>query len=68
MFKFYQFVLYGSLKCPKQVMESWYPFVIGTVVFFYVHSFNRIARMYIQSEKTLSWNDMFTKVIPVRSL
>jgi len=62
------FVFYGSLKCPEQVMEPWYPFVIGTVVFCYVKSFNRVARMYMESEKTLSWNDMFTKVIPVRSL
>jgi len=46
-------------------MESWYPYVIGIVAFLYIQSFNRIAKMYFQSEKTLSWNEMFTKVIPI---
>jgi hypothetical protein len=46
-------------------MEPWYPFVIGTIAFFYIHSFNRNARMYLESEKTLSWRDFFTKVIPI---
>ena len=46
-------------------MESWYPYVIGTVAFFYIQSFNRVAKMYFESEKSLSWNDLFTKVIPV---
>lgn len=64
----YRFVFYAPLKCLEHTMEPWYPFVIGTVVFCYVKSFNRVARMYMESEKTLSWNDMFTKVIPVRSL
>ena len=39
-------------------MESWYPFVIGTVAFVYIHSFNRFAKM----EKTVSWDDILTKV------
>jgi len=41
------------------------PYVIGTTIFLYIHSYNRVARMYLESEKTLSWNDFFTKVIPV---
>lgn len=47
-------------------MESWYPFVIGSVIFFYIHSFNRIAKMHLESGRTLSWSDFFTKVIPVQ--
>ncbi len=47
-------------------MESWYPFVIGTVIFFYIHSFNRIARIHLENERTLSWSDFFTKVIPIQ--
>ena len=46
-------------------MESWYPYVIGVVAFFYIQSFNRVAKMYFESKKTLSWNEMFTKVIPI---
>ena len=46
-------------------MEYWWPYVIGTVAFFYIQSFNRIARMYFESKKTISWNEFFTKVIPV---
>lgn len=46
-------------------MESWYPFVIGGIAFLYIQSFNRVATMYLESEKTLSWNDFFTKVIPI---
>ena len=46
-------------------MEYWYPYVIGTVAFFYIQSFNRIAKMYFESEQTLSWNELFTKVIPI---
>jgi hypothetical protein len=46
-------------------MESWYPYVIGVVAFFYIKSFNRIAKLYFESEKTLSLNEMFTKVIPI---
>lgn len=48
-------------------MESWWPYVIGATAFFYVQSYNRIAKMYFESEKTLSWNDLFTKVIPLES-
>lgn len=46
-------------------MESWYSFVIGIVAFCYIKSFNRNAKLYLESEKTLSWNDLFTKVVPV---
>lgn len=46
-------------------MESWLPYVIGTVMFLYVQSYIRVAKMYFASEKTLSWNDFFTKVVPV---
>jgi len=46
-------------------METWYPFVIGAVAFFYIHSFNRIARLYLESGKTLSWSDFFTIVLPI---
>lgn len=46
-------------------MESWYPFIIGTIAFFYIHSFNRIAKMHLESNRSISWNDFFTKVIPI---
>ncbi len=44
-------------------MESWYPFVIGTVIFLYIQSFNRIARIHFEEE--LVWKDFFTRVIPL---
>ncbi len=46
-------------------MEYWYPYVIGAVAFFYIQSFNRVAKMYFESDQTLSWNELFTKVIPI---
>jgi hypothetical protein len=46
-------------------MDSWYPYVIGAVAFFYVQSFNRIARVYLESGKTLAWSDFFTVVMPI---
>uniref|UniRef100_A0A6C0EP43 Uncharacterized protein n=1 Tax=viral metagenome TaxID=1070528 RepID=A0A6C0EP43_9ZZZZ len=48
-------------------MESWWAYVIGTVAFFYIQSFNRVATMYFKSDQTLSWDDLFTKVIPIRN-
>ena len=33
------------------------PIVIGTVIFTYVHSFNRFAKLYKSSGNTLDWND-----------
>lgn len=41
------------------------PIVIGTTIFCYIHSFNRVAKMYIESEKTLSWEEFLTKVLPI---
>ena len=41
------------------------PIVIGTTIFLYIHSYNRVASMYFESEKTLSWGDFLTKVISV---
>ena len=48
-------------------MEPWYSVVIGTVAFFYVHSFNRNAKLYFQSEKSLGWSDFFKVIIPLNS-
>ena len=48
-------------------MEYWYPYIIGTVAFFYIQSYNRVAKMYFKSDQTLSWNDLFTKVIPIKN-
>ena len=46
-------------------MEPWYPFVIGTVAFFYIQSFNRIAKLHLDSDRSLEWSEFFTKVIPL---
>ncbi len=46
-------------------MEPWYPVVIGSVIFFYIHSFIRNMKLYLQSGKTLSWSDMFTVILPL---
>lgn len=46
-------------------MESWYAIVIGSVIFLYIHSFNRVAKMYLDSDKTLTISDFFTKIIPI---
>jgi hypothetical protein len=46
-------------------MESWYPFVIGTIIFLYIQSFNRIARIHLESNRGLEWNDFLTKIIPI---
>ena len=37
----------------------WFPFVVGSVAFFYVKSYNRIARMYHESERTLELKNVF---------
>jgi hypothetical protein len=47
-------------------MEPWYPFVIGTVAFVYIQSFNRIAKMHLESDRSLQWSDFFKKVIPLQ--
>lgn len=44
---------------------DWLPIVVGTMMFLYIKSYNRIARMYFESERSLTWNDFFTKVVPV---
>jgi len=49
-------------------MDSWYPFVIGTVMFLYIQSFNRIAKMYFESGKTIEWRDFFTVVLPLSNV
>ncbi len=46
-------------------MEPWYPIVIGTVIFLYIHSFNRTAKLYLDSNKSLTFEDFFTKIIPI---
>jgi hypothetical protein len=46
-------------------MESWIPFVIGSIIFFYVQIFNRVMKLYLESEKTLDWNDFLTIIVPV---
>jgi len=46
-------------------MEPWYSVVIGTVAFFYIHSFNRNAKIYLESQKTLEWSEFFTKIVPL---
>ena len=47
-------------------MQPWVPYVIGTVAFFYIQSYNRVAKLYFESDKTLSWEDFFTKVVPLK--
>jgi len=59
-------ISYSLLNPFSIIMEPWYPIVIGTVVFCYVQSYNRIAKLYFESGKTLDWSDFFTKVIPIR--
>jgi hypothetical protein len=49
-------------------MEPWYPFVIGTVIFGYIQSFNRITKIYVENGKTLEWRDFFTVVLPVQNV
>lgn len=49
-------------------MELWYSIVIGTVIFMYIHSYNRIAKMYLESDKNLTFQDFFTKIIPIDRL
>jgi len=49
-------------------MDIWPPIIIGSVMFLYIQSFNRIARMYFQSGKTLEWRDFFTVVLPLSNV
>ena len=47
-------------------MESWYPFVIGTIIFLYIQSFNRVAKIHLESQRSLEWKDFFTVIIPIK--
>jgi hypothetical protein len=38
--------------------------LITAVVFLYVHLFNTIARMYFDSDRTLTLEDVYRKVVP----
>lgn len=46
-------------------MELWYSIVIGTVIFAYIHSFNRIMKLHLETDGGLMLSDMFTKIIPI---
>jgi hypothetical protein len=46
-------------------MELWYSIVIGTVIFAYIHSFNRVMKIHLEKEEGISFSDLFTKVIPI---
>lgn len=48
-------------------MGTWYPIIIGTVMFLYIQSFNRVAKLYFESNKTLGWGDFFTVVLPLNN-
>lgn len=45
-------------------MESWYPVVIGSVIFFYVHFFIRNMKLYLESGKTLELKDALSVFLP----
>ena len=34
---------------------NWLPLIMGTTAFIYVHSFNRIMKLYKESEYTMTW-------------
>jgi hypothetical protein len=40
-------------------MESWIPLVVGTVAFFYIKSYNRLAKMYDSSDRQLTLQSVF---------
>lgn len=50
-----------SILASKKMM---FPFVVGTVAFFYIKSYNRIARMYHESDRTLELKKV---LLPVTS-
>ena len=39
-------------------------FVIATVLFAYVHLFNKIAGMYFDTGRTLTLEDLYRRVVP----
>lgn len=40
-------------------MELWYSIVIGSVIFLYIQSYNYTAKLYLESDKTLTLQDVF---------
>lgn len=38
--------------------------IVAAVLFTYVHLFNTIAKMYFDSDRTLTLEDLYRKVIP----
>lgn len=46
-------------------MEWWYSIVIGIVLYVYMMTFNRVTRIYNESERTIGWSDFFTTILPV---
>jgi len=58
----------SSFDSIVHIMDIWPPIIIGSVMFLYIQSFNRIARMYFQSGKTLEWRDFFTVVLPLSNV
>jgi hypothetical protein len=38
--------------------------IVAAVIFAYVHLFNQIAAMYFDSERTLTLEDLYRKVVP----
>lgn len=38
--------------------------VVPFVVFLYIQLFNVLATKYLESEKTMSWNDLFRHFVP----
>lgn len=43
-------------------MELWYSIVIGTVIYLYIHSYNYTAKLYLESDKTLTLMDVYSIV------
>ena len=39
------------------------PIVMGSVVFCYVHSFNRISKLYRESGYTMDWSDLVKNTV-----
>lgn len=39
-------------------------FVIAAVLFAYVHLFNQIAKMYFESDRSLTLEELYRKVVP----
>jgi hypothetical protein len=39
------------------------PIVMGTTAVVYINSFNHIAKIYAESEYTLTWNELYEKMV-----